>query len=153
MNERDELRRKLQELLPRREDLHKRTEAQRQGLEELRTEIGELHARLAARTGNSGLPPWSGALEPLVLAAAFLERGGDVGSIVIKVTELSSKPYPPGSIRFAIHRLVHRKLLSEDDRTFTVTPEGERELARARHEAKRWIGALGDWPGPQGDGE
>jgi hypothetical protein len=40
-------------------------------------------------------------------------------------------------------------LLSEHDRRFTITPQGERELAQARDDAKRWIDALGEMSAPR----
>jgi hypothetical protein len=150
MNDKKDLRRLFQELLPgaSREELQKRSEAHRLRVEHVRNHIRELQGELAARSGNQGTPPWPGALELLVLAAAFLSRGGDIDSIAEKVTVLSSRPYRLGAIRFTAHRLVGRELLSENDRSFTLTPQGERELAQARDDAKRWIDALGDSPGP-----
>jgi len=151
MNDKKDLRRLFQEYLPgaSREEVEKRAAAHRRTLEQLRTEIQELQTEIEARTANPEPPPWPGAVEPLVLAAAFVLRGdGDVDSIAEKVLELSSKPSRYGSIRFTVHRLVRRGLLSEHDRCFTITPQGERELVQARDDAKRWIDALGDWPGP-----
>jgi hypothetical protein len=150
MNDEKDLRRLFQELLPgaSREELQKRSEAHRLRLEHVRNDIRELQAELAARSGNQGPPPWPGALEPLVLAATFLLPGSDIDSIAEKVTVLSSKPYRLAAIRFTVHRLVRRDLLSENDRSFTLTPQGERELAQARDDAKRWIDALGNWTGP-----
>jgi hypothetical protein len=141
--EEDELRRRFQELLPRQEELQKELEARRYRHEQLRSDLAELKAELAARRENEGPPPWPGALEPLVLAAALLVSGGDIDSIAEKVMELSSRPYPVPAIRSTVHRLVRRELISESDRSFTVTPAGERELAQARDDANRWIAALG----------
>jgi hypothetical protein len=151
MNDKKDLRRLFQEHFPgaSREEVEERAAAQRRTLEQLRNEVRELQTELEARTANPEPPPWPGAVEPLVLAAAFVLRGdGDVDSIAEKVLELSSRPHRLGNIRFTVHRLVRRGLLSEHDRCFTITPQGERELAQARDDAKRWINALGDWPGP-----
>jgi hypothetical protein len=150
MNDEKDLRRLFQELLPgaSREELQKRSEAHRLRVEHLRDHIRELQADLAAQSGNQEPLPWPAALELLVLAAAFLLRGGDIDSIAEKVAVLSSRPYRLAAIRFTAHRLVGRELLSENDRNFTLTPQGERELAQARDDAKRWIDALGNWPGP-----
>jgi hypothetical protein len=116
-------------------------------LEQVRNERRELEAELEALKAQ--LPkslPWPGALEPLVLAAAFLTRGGDIDSIAEKLAQLSSKPYALPAVRSTVQLLVRRGLLSENDRSFTVTPHGERELAQARDDAKRWVDALGNLP-------
>ena len=139
----EELQRVLQELLPRRKDLQRELEARRRMREQLRSDLAEAKAELLARRENQGPPPWPGALEPLVLAAAFLTPGGDVDGIAEKVMDLSSKPYPVSAIRSTVHRLIQRELISESDRSFTVTAAGERELRQARDDAKRWIAALG----------
>jgi hypothetical protein len=146
MNDKKDLRRLFQEQFPgvSREELKKRALEHQRTLDQLRNEARELQAELDARSGNPEPPPWPGAAEPLVLAAAFVLRGdADVDSITEKVLELSSKPHRLGNIRFTLHRLVQRGLLSEHERCFTVTPQGERELAQARDDAKRWIDALG----------
>jgi hypothetical protein len=137
MNDKKDLRRRLQEFIP-------KSEAQRRITEQLRSDLAELKAELAAKRENEGPPPWPGALEPLVLAAAFLVPNGDIDSIAGKVIELSSKPYQLPAIRSTVLRLVQRELLAEGDRSFTVTPQGERELFQARDDAKRWIDALGN---------
>jgi predicted transcriptional regulator len=76
----------------------------------------------------------------------------DVDSIAEKVLELGSGPYTLPAIRSTIHHLVRRGLLSENERCFTITARGERQLAHARDDAKRWIDALGERPGPAGPG-
>jgi hypothetical protein len=155
MNDGKDLQRLFQEHLPRasREELEERAAAHRRTLEQLRTEVQELHAEIEARRANPEPPPWPGIVEPLVLAAAFVLRGdGEVDSIAEKVLGLSGKPYPLATIRFTVHRLVRRGLLSEHERCFTITPQGERELAQARDNAERWIDALRDWPGPSAAG-
>ena len=146
MNKKNDLHQRLKELFPRasREELERKAEAQRRRVEQLRKDIGDLEAELAVQRKNRGPLPWLGALEPLVLAAAFLTRGGDVDGIAEKVTELSSRAYALPAIRSKVYRLVRSGLLSENDRTFTVTSHGERELAHARDDAKRWVVALGD---------
>jgi hypothetical protein len=145
MKEKNDLQQRLKELFPRasREELQKKAEAQRRTLEQLRKDVQDLEAELAARMANQPAPQWSGAVEPLVLAAAFLTGGGDFDSIAEKVTELSSNPYASQAIRSTVHRLVSCRLLSENDRSYTVTPQGERELAQVRDDAKRWVEALG----------
>jgi hypothetical protein len=147
MNDKKDLRRLFEDQFPRAslkelEKMRKTTEANRRRVEQLRNDLQELQDELAARNEIQGPPPWPGALEPLVLAAAFLTRGGDLNSIVEKVMELSSRPYELPSIRSTTYRLVRRELLSESDRSFTITPQGERELAQAQGDAKRWIEAL-----------
>ncbi|HEY2382858.1 MAG TPA: hypothetical protein VGK48_16910 [Terriglobia bacterium] len=137
-DKKEELRRRLQELLPRLEEQGRRRE-------QLRNDIRELQAELAERRENEGPPPWPGALEPLVLAAVLLVPAGDLDNIAEKAMELSSSRYGLPEIRSTVHRLVQRKFLSENDRSFTITPQGERELAQARDDAKRWIDALGNW--------
>jgi hypothetical protein len=146
MNKKNDLHQRLKELFPRasREELERKAEAQRRRVEQLRKDILDLEAELAAQRKNRGTPPWPGALEPVVLAATFITRGGDVDRIAEKVTELSSRPYALPAIRSTVYRLVRSGLLSENDRTFSVTPQGERELAHARDDAKRWVDALGN---------
>jgi hypothetical protein len=151
MSDKKDLRRLFQEQLPRAtpEEAKKKSAAQRRLMDQLRTELEELEWELEAQGRTLAPVPWPGAIEPLVLAAAFLLRGeGDVDSIAEKITELTSEPYRVGQIRFIVHRLVRRRLLSEHERSFTITPQGEHELAQARADAKRWIDALGEWPGP-----
>jgi hypothetical protein len=152
MNEKEkDLQRMFQELLPRSEELRKKTAAQIQRLQQLRNDIQEAKAELQARKENTAPPPWPGAIEPLVLAASFLVGAdADVDSITQKVLELGSRAYALPAIRSTIHHLVRRELLSENDRCFTITPRGERQLAQARDDAKRWIEALGERPGPAG---
>ena len=148
---RRDLQRLLQEQLPRasREEVERKVAAHRRTSEQLRAELQELTFELEARTANLLSAPWPGALEPLVLAAAFLLHGdGDVDDIAEIVAELSSKPHRLGAIRFTVHRLIRRGLLSEHERSFAITREGEQELAQTRADAKRWIDAIGDWPGP-----
>jgi hypothetical protein len=151
MNEKKDLRQLFQKHFPSasREELEKRAAAHLRTLDQLRNEARELQAELEARRGNPEPPPWPGAIEPLVLAAAFLLGGeGHVDSIAEKVLELSSKRHQVWNVRSTVHRLVRRGLLSEHDRCFTITPQGESELTQARDDAKRWIDALGYWPGP-----
>jgi hypothetical protein len=155
MNNKKDLRQLFQEYLPGAslEEVEKRTAAHRRTLEQLRNELQELETEIEARAANPEPAPWPGAIEPLVLAAAFVLRSeGDVDGIAEKVLELSSRPHRLGNIRFTVHRLVRRGLLSEHDRCFTITPQGERELARARDDAKHWIDALGGWEGPSAAG-
>ena len=118
----------------------------RQRFAELRSELEELEAEIKAN--HTVRPAWPGAIEPLILAAAFLLHGeGDVDAIADKAVELSSDPLRIEQVRFAVHRLARRGLLSENERCFTITPEGERQLSNARSNAKRWIEALDNWPG------
>jgi hypothetical protein len=154
MNVKKDLRKLFQEQLPAAslEELKKKATAHQRNFEQLQTEIKELKTELDAKIGYAVAPPWPGALEPLLLAAAFVLGSGDVESITVKALELSSTPYRLMDIRFTVHRLVGRGLLSEHDRCFTITPQGERELAHARDDAKRWTDALGGWPGPSAGG-
>ena len=148
-----DIERLLKENLPRTEPRDKparRSPARQRAWEEIRKELEEATLELEALTGSQeSLPVWPGLLEPLVLAAAFLLHGkGEVESIAENVCQLAPDPPNRGAIRFAVERLVRRGLLSETDRCFSITAEGERELAKARANAKRWIDALADWPGP-----
>ena len=155
MNDKKDLQRLFEEQIPRAsdEELKKKAAAHRRTLEQLRGEIRELEAALETRRANPGPPPWPGAVEPLVLAAVFLAgEDADLDSISDEVEDLSSRPYPLAIIRFTTHRLVQRGLLTESDRCFTITPQGERELAQARDDAQRWTDALRAWRGPSADG-
>ena len=147
-----DIRQLLKEHLPRptHEELEERAAAHQRTYDQLRAELQELQAELETRTLTAAQLSWPGAVEPLVLAAAFVLRGeADADNIADKIRELSSGPLSIAGIRFAIQRLVRRGLLSENDRCFTVTPTGERELAQARDDAKRWMAALDNWSGPK----
>jgi hypothetical protein len=112
--------------------------------ERLAKELEEFSQELEARrkTGTTGRE-WPGELEPLVLAAASLLHGqGDIDRIAACVNDFAAQSLNISSVRFALHRLIRRGLIREADRQFTVTPEGERALAKAKETAKRWIQAL-----------
>jgi hypothetical protein len=112
---------------------------------QLKKELDELTTRIHGKREMTGVTGenWPGKLEPLVLAAAFLLRGeGDAERVARLADEFAGQQVQTVAVRFTLHRLVWRGLLTEKNRQFTVTPEGERALTQVREAAKRWIQAL-----------
>jgi DNA-binding MarR family transcriptional regulator len=84
----------------------------------------------------------------LVLAAVYFFKGkGSTVEIAAKVRELGSLSLDPAAILVSLDRLERQRLLSShktapDSKVYTVTPKGERMLAKVRASAKRMVDAL-----------
>ena len=119
-------------------DEHKaELEAKRATVKNLRDELEVKRQALADEAD------WPAEAEPLVLAAvALLEGNAGIENTIEAVNKMAAAPVRPFTVRFALHRLVSRGYVSEDKRSFTITPEGRRALEQAKETSKRWIDAL-----------